>query len=83
MATIKLTNADTDHARAIWARYEREHDLSDQQGSTAGVDPDTERVWIGDSIEDVLEQMRSEGESKPLYFIRIGSDAYFRKGGHR
>lgn len=83
MQTESWTTADTERAEAIWRDYEQSHDVSDQEGRTAGVDPRSGRVWIGDFMFEVVEQMRGEGMDAPLYFVRIGSDFYFRRGGHR
>ena len=78
-----LTSEDIRHAEAVWAEYQRTHDVSNQQGRTAGIDPESGRIWFGDSILDVTDQQDVAGDTAPLFFIRIGSDYYFRKGGRR
>ena len=41
------------------------------------------RIWFGESATDIWEQMEAEGIDTPLYYTRVGSDYYVRKGGHR
>jgi hypothetical protein len=77
------TAADTEKAKQIWAEYQREHDLSDRIGMTAAIEPHSGRVWIGQSIDDVISQRDAEGIEAPVFLERIGFPAYFRKGGHR
>jgi hypothetical protein len=77
------TDSDTAKAEQIWADYQGSHDLSDSVGKTAGIDPHSGRVWIGDSIQDVLAQRDADGIDSLLFFERIGSRAYYRKGGRR
>jgi len=75
--------ADTANAEQIWSDYQRQHDLSNLDGKTAGIDPHSGRVWIGDSIQDVLSQRDAHGVDSLLFFERIGSKTYYRKGGRR
>jgi hypothetical protein len=81
MQTADWTNADTERAKRVWAEFMSKHDLSSQSGQAAGIDPFTERIWFGESIADIVAQMRAADEFRPLYFIRVGKDYYFRKGG--
>jgi hypothetical protein len=83
LPTAALTEKDAHRAEAVWAEYQRGHDLSDQVGKTAGIDPETGRIWFGDSILEVGEQRAAEGIYGPLHFVRVGSDTYYRKGGRR
>jgi hypothetical protein len=77
------TRDESAQATRLWKEYVRTHDLTHRLGHTAGIDPKTRRVWIGDSIEDVVAQRDADGIDSPLFFERIGSDTYYRKGGHR
>lgn len=77
------TDLDTARARQYWAQYQRQHDVSDRIGETAGIDPVSGRVWFGTSAKDIVAQMEAEGVMVPLYFVRIGFDYYLRKGAHR
>jgi hypothetical protein len=70
-------------AERIWADYQRKHDVSHQQGLAVGIDPVSGRVWFGDSMLDITDQLNKEGVDIPLYFVRVGQDYYCRKGGHR
>ena len=74
------TAADSRKCKQIWAEYQKQHDMNDQIGQTAGIDPKTGRIWFGDSAIDIVEQRRAEGLTSPLFFERIGYAAYFRKG---
>lgn len=77
------TESDTAKAEQIWSNYQKQHDLSNHVGKTAGIDPHSARVWIGESIQDVLSQRNAEGSEALLFFERIGSKIYYRKGGRR
>jgi hypothetical protein len=83
MTTSSWTEADSVRAREVWAEYERSHDLSSRTGQTAGIDPVTGRVWFGGSIKEVVAQLESAGVDTPLYFVRVGSPTYYRKGGRQ
>lgn len=83
MPVSTWTESDTAKAQQIWLEYQSQHDLSTSIGKTAGIDPDTAQVWIGESIQDVLSLRSNDGIDSPLFFERIGSDTYYRKGGRR
>ena len=44
MAQDTWTKADTDKARQYWEAYQQQHDLSERQGQTAGIDPVSGRI---------------------------------------
>lgn len=77
------TQADSRKAKQIWEEYQRQHDLSNRIGQTAGIDPKSRRIWFGSSIRDIVLQRNTEGLNSPLFFERVGSETYFRKGGRR
>ena len=83
MTSSHWTEADSERAQAIWSEFQKQHDLSQKIGQTAGIDPATGRIWLGDSIEQVVSQRNAEGSNAPLFFMRVGSPTYYRKGGHR
>ncbi len=83
MTLSTWSESDTAKAQQIWADYQTQHDLSTCIGMTAGIDPDSGRVWIGDSIPDVLAKRDSDNIDSLLFFERIGSKTYYRKGGRR
>jgi hypothetical protein len=83
MSVSHWSDADSARAQAIWSDYQRDHDLTHSVGQTAGIDPASGRVWLGESIQDVVELRDSAGSAAPLFFIRVGSSSYYRKGGHR
>lgn len=80
MTTATLNEMDAQVAEERWAEYCRTHDTLPMTGQTVGIDPVTGRMWFGESIPDVVEQRDAAGVRQPLHFIRIGSDAYYRKG---
>jgi hypothetical protein len=83
MAISTWSDLDTAKAEQIWAEYQKHHDLSGDVGKTVGIDPKSGRVWIGESIQDVLSQRNAEGSSALLFFERVGFETYYRKGGRR
>lgn len=83
MSTSTWTESDTAKAEQIWSNYQQQHDLSDSTGKTAGIDPCSGAVWIGETIQDVLAQRNADGVDALLFFERVGSEAYYRKGGRR
>jgi hypothetical protein len=85
MTTKEATWTDEDTARCkrIWEAYQKEHDLSDRIGETAGIDPQSGRIWIGNSISAIIKERREQGFESPLFFERIGFPTYYRRGGQR
>ena len=83
MTISHWTQADSNRAQQIWSEYLRHHDLTGKAGQTVGIDPGNGRLWIGDSIQDVVAQRDAAGSDGPLFFLRVGSASYFRKGGRR
>lgn len=83
MTTRALGNEQIREAEEVWQEYQRTHDLAGDEGRTAGIDPATRGVWIGDSIADVVDQRTKAGVDSPLVFKRIGSATYYRKGRRR
>jgi hypothetical protein len=74
------TEADSRKALQIWADYQRQHDVSDRRGQAVGIDPASGRVWFGESAADIAAQLQAGGTGTPLYFLRVGSGYYQRKG---
>jgi hypothetical protein len=83
MTVSTWTQADSNRAQEIWSNYERHHDVSDKTGQTAGIDPASGRVWLGQSIRDVIAHRDAAASDAPLFFVRVGSATYYRKGAHR
>jgi hypothetical protein len=80
MALANWEESDSEKAKQIWIDYQRQHDLSDRLGQTAGIDPRSGRIWFGASVRDIVSQRNAEGLHSPLYFERVGSEAYLHKG---
>jgi hypothetical protein len=83
MAVSSWTEAESNRAQAIWSEYQQERDLSGKTGQTAGIDPASGGIWLGGSVQDVIAQRDADGSDAPLFFMRVGSATYYRKGGHR
>ena len=83
MLTTRLTEEDGKRAEARWAEYQRTHDVGDRIGQTVGIEPETGAMWFGESIIDVVDQRDAAGVHRPLFFIRVGWDHYYRKGGRQ
>jgi hypothetical protein len=83
MTVSNWTEADSIRAQEIWSEYQQHHDVSNIIGQTAGIDPVHGSVWLGNSIQEVIAHRDADGNASPLYFIRVGSATYYRKGGHR
>ncbi len=83
MQSPNWTQADTRKAKQIWEEYQERHNLSARIGQTVGIDPNSNSVWFGDSIQDIVIQRNSQGLDSLLFFERIGSETYFRKGCHQ
>lgn len=79
----RLTPQDVERAEALWLEYLRSHPIIAEEGSAAGIDPDSGRIWFGESIVDIAAQQEAEGVYIPLHFVRLGSETYYRKGGRR
>ena len=83
MKRLNWEQVDSRKAKQIWAEYQEQHNLSDRIGQTVGIDPKSKRIWFGSSIRDIVLKRTSEGLSSPLFFQRVGSKTYFRKGRRR
>ena len=77
------TEADSQKCKRIWTEYQKQHDITERIGQTAGIDPESGRIWFGDSIAEIVEHRRTKGLTSALFFERIGFRTYFRKGGHQ
>jgi len=83
MSEVRLSNADVERAKQIWTQYQAVHDLSGREGQAVGIDPFSGRVWFGESMADIVHQMKREGSETPLLFLRVGLNYYCRKGIRR
>ena len=74
------TEADSSTCKQLWAEYQKQHDITERIGQTAGIDPKSGKIWFGDSIQEIVQQRQVKGLTSPLFFERVGYTAYFRKG---
>ena len=65
------SDADSLKAKQIWTAYRQQYDLSGRLGQTAGIDPTSGRIWLGESIQDIVAQRAAEGLQSPLFFERL------------
>ena len=79
-ATPTWTESDTTTAKRIWAEYQRSHDVTALSGQAAGIDPRTGEVWIGEDIVDIALLRKSQGQTSPLFFARVGAETFYTKG---
>jgi hypothetical protein len=79
MAVANWSEADSNHAQRIWSEYQQHRDVSQRAGQTAGIEAVSGSVWFGDSIQDVVAQRDADRITAPLYFVRVGSETYYRK----
>lgn len=80
MARAKWDESDSAKAKQIWLDYQGQQDLSARVGQTVGIDPRSGRIWFGSSVREIVSQRAAEGLHSPLYFERVGSEAYLHKG---
>jgi hypothetical protein len=78
-----LPTVDVPRAKEIWAEYQRQHDVSALIGQVVGIDPASGAVYFGESATEIGNRLRAEGRHVPLFFSRVGSATYQRKGGRR
>jgi hypothetical protein len=83
MAKLARTDARTQRALEVWREYERTHDVSALHGKTVGIDPESGRVWFGESAGDVARAAQADGITSRLLAIRVGLGYYQRKGSRR
>ena len=77
------TEVDSRKCKQIWAEYQEQHNISDRIGQTVGIDPKSGRIWFGNSALEIVEKRQAEGLTSPLFFQRVGYEAYLWKGGRR
>ena len=61
------TKTDTEKARQYWEAYQQRHDLSGQQGQTAGIDPASGRIWFGPSAKAIVAQLAAKYRLPSVY----------------
>jgi hypothetical protein len=74
---------DMDKVRAVWAEYERSHDLTGKERLAVGIDPDTGEVFLGESAIEIGKHLKREGRFRPLFYRWVGDPYYIHKGGRR
>ena len=77
--STRMTVEQIEEANRLWDDYVSSHDVSDQTGRVAAINPRTGEIVIADTISDVVT-IRGEGAA-PLLFKRIGYATFYQKGG--
>ena len=80
MAGDTWTENDTIRAQQFWRAYQRQYDVTERIGQTAGLDAINGQVWFGASAKEIAAQLQVEGVIRPLYFVRVGADYYLWMG---
>jgi len=80
MAPSGWTEQDTERALRAWEEYQRHHDVSTQKGQAVGIDPESGRLWFGESARAIRKALDAEKIDVRLLFLRVGSRCYLRKG---
>jgi hypothetical protein len=80
MVTAQWKPDYTARAQQIWESFQRSHDLTDKMGMVGAIDPETERVWIGESAVDIARQMQADCIDSPVYLVRVGDRHFLHKG---
>jgi hypothetical protein len=83
MTNTQQSGLDADRAKAIWAEYERTHDLRGMEELAVGIDPDTGEVHFGASMDDIGRRLEREGRFKPLFYRWVNDPSYYHFGGRR
>ena len=65
-----LSASARSRAAAIWVQYRNNHDPSDYEGKSVGVDPDTGEVFVATSTRELFDRLENEGRSRPLFFVQ-------------
>ena len=76
-----MTIEEIDEANRLWGLYESSHDLTDDQGKIAAIEPHSGQVVIAQTASEILV-MRGK-DAPPALLKRIGSPAYYQRGGRR
>ena len=79
MKHANWTETDSRNAKRIWAEYQKQHDITERIGQTAGIDPKSGRIWFGESIIEIVEHRRAEGLTSPLFFNASATKLIFGK----
>jgi hypothetical protein len=83
MPDVNHRQFDMNKVNEVWEEYARTHDLAGKGQMAVGIDPDTREVFLGESASEIVEHLKQEGRFRPLYFRRVNSPYYWRKGGRR
>ena len=82
MKRSSWTEVDSRNAKRIWAEYQKQHDIKERIGQTAGIDPKSGQIWFGDSAIEIVERRRAEGLTSPLFLSGSATPPIFGKENH-
>lgn len=79
--STRMTVEEIDEANRLWDAYSSTHDLSDQTGRVAAIDPASGQIVIDDSVQKVCAIRGAD--ASPALFKRIGYATFYQRGGRR
>lgn len=80
---LEMTEQEHQTAQEMWVDFQQTHDLSTNTGWAAGIDPESGNIWIGETMADVIDKRDAAGIDSLLWFERVGSATFYKKGGRR
>jgi hypothetical protein len=83
MTSSTPPRVDVDRAKAIWDDFQKDHDIGPLVDQAAGIEPESGRIWFGESGLEIRQKMLADGIDAPFYCVRVGYDHYLRKGARR
>ncbi|MYC76815.1 hypothetical protein F4X10_13710 [Candidatus Poribacteria bacterium] len=81
MKHANWTEADSRKCKQIWTEYQKQRDITERIGQTAGIDPKSERIWFGDSALEIVEKRETEDLTSPLFLNGLVLKPIFGKLG--
>jgi hypothetical protein len=67
-----IAQSVAERVAAVWADYQRTHDVTPYAECSVGVDPDTGSVFFGQTFVDTEASAAAAGINRPLMFVRVG-----------
>lgn len=75
----RMTVGEVDEANRLWDAYRATHDLTQDEGHVAAIEPHSGAIVIAPTASDILS-IRGQ-DPPPALLKRIGSETFYRKGG--
>ena len=81
MKHANWTEADSRKCKQIWTEYQKQRDITDRIGQTAGIYPKSGRIWFGDSALEIVEKRETEDLTSLLFLNGLVLKPIFGKLG--